>query len=506
MAAANFGVGIWAGIWAGVAAIVAYRARRGDRLNAAGWMIVIAAFLAAQEDPGLLIWMASVGPGVDRDGVVGLVHPHTIGHMYGGAFLALAGLLMCGWVARTAFRRGERWAWNALLMFLLVAGGVDIYEVLFIYPHGFPLGATPADGVRGFGWLEIAAWILIWATALAYSRSRPKQAAAGSGDPDADPKFVHPFRALAKEKATVRFETPPGHQAQVDWGTFKKPGRKRVQGFVMTLGWSRTQYLDFTDSQALALLLACHEQAFHDFGGVPEEILYDRVKTVWLREYERVTSSSALASSTSPTTTAFGLDSVAPNVRRTRARPRTASATCARTCGRGFATTARPTTCSTSAGAGWMRPATCASMARPASGQSTACPRKACAPSRICRPTELWFWSGDGSPATASSATPAAGTRLQLNTPDANFGFARPWTAWSSTTEGLRGSLRIGGHRCVTHSRNQEATDGHGRTRRRAKSRTRGHWRNRRDTRGHEMLRVRDREAPGSNPGPPTNF
>jgi len=34
----------------------------------------------------------------------------------------------------------------------------------------------------------------------------------------------------------------------------------------------------------LALFLGCHEQAFHDFGGVPEEILYDRVKTVWLRD------------------------------------------------------------------------------------------------------------------------------------------------------------------------------------------------------------------------------
>ncbi len=56
----------------------------------------------------------------------------------------------------------------------------------------------------------------------------------------------------------MRFETPPGRQAQVDWGTFKKPGRKRVQGFVMTLGCSRAQYLDFTDSQALALFLACH--------------------------------------------------------------------------------------------------------------------------------------------------------------------------------------------------------------------------------------------------------
>ena len=32
-------------------------------------------------------------------------------------------------------------------------------------------------------------------------------------------EFMHPVRALAKEKATVRFETPPGRQAQVDWAS-----------------------------------------------------------------------------------------------------------------------------------------------------------------------------------------------------------------------------------------------------------------------------------------------
>lgn len=86
---------------------------------------------------------------------------------------------------------------------------------------------------------------------------------------------------------TARFETPPGKQAQVDWGIFKKPGRKRVQGFVMTLGWSRTMYLDFSETQALAGFLRCHEQAFHYFGGIPEQILYDRTKTVWLRDDDR---------------------------------------------------------------------------------------------------------------------------------------------------------------------------------------------------------------------------
>ncbi len=100
-------------------------------------------------------------------------------------------------------------------------------------------------------------------------------------------EFLKPLRPLVAEKATVRFETPPGRQGQVDWGTFKKPGRKRVQGFVLTLGWSRASYLDFSETQALPAFLGCHERAFHYLGGVPEEILYDRTKTVWMRDDER---------------------------------------------------------------------------------------------------------------------------------------------------------------------------------------------------------------------------
>jgi transposase len=60
-----------------------------------------------------------------------------------------------------------------------------------------------------------------------------------------------------------------------------------VHGFVMTLGWSRAVYLGFSDTQALAAFLRCHEEAFNDLGGVPEKILYDRTKPVWLRDDER---------------------------------------------------------------------------------------------------------------------------------------------------------------------------------------------------------------------------
>ena len=66
-------------------------------------------------------------------------------------------------------------------------------------------------------------------------------------------------------------------------------------------------------------------------------------------------------------------------------------------------------------------------------------------------------------------------------------------------------SIMRGGHSCVTQFRNQEDTGGLERTRRARRLSAGGHARNRRDTEGHTVVPVRDREAPGSNPGPPTN-
>ena len=39
--------------------------------------------------------------------------------------------------------------------------------------------------------------------------------------------------------------------------------------------------------QKLGTLLKMHEEAFRQLGGVPEEILYDRMKTVWVEADER---------------------------------------------------------------------------------------------------------------------------------------------------------------------------------------------------------------------------
>src|SRR5262249_38844528 len=127
---------------------------------------------------------------VFRGGVLGLVHAHTRGHMYGAAILALAGLGLAVVIAHAALRRGEAWAWWSLAGFWLLGAAAVVYEVFGIYPHGFPLAPTPADGVRGFGWPTLAAWIVIWAAGLAVAAPavlagtrQPQQVTARVGAP-----------------------------------------------------------------------------------------------------------------------------------------------------------------------------------------------------------------------------------------------------------------------------------------------------------------------------------
>jgi transposase len=108
-----------------------------------------------------------------------------------------------------------------------------------------------------------------------------------AGSVDLVRRFLRTLRAERQRtgKLTVRYETGPGEQAQVDWkhaGGFTDPqGRTvKVYAFVMVLSFSRALFVQFTTSMALPVLLACHEAAFAFFGGVPRRILYDNMKQV----------------------------------------------------------------------------------------------------------------------------------------------------------------------------------------------------------------------------------
>jgi len=103
--------------------------------------------------------------------------------------------------------------------------------------------------------------------------------------------WLRPQRKDVHALAVRRFETPPGKQAQVDWGhlgSLMEAGTEHMLwGFTITLGYSRMMMAEAATDQKLGTLLRMHEAAFRAWGAVPEEILYDRMKTVWTGIDER---------------------------------------------------------------------------------------------------------------------------------------------------------------------------------------------------------------------------
>lgn len=90
-------------------------------------------------------------------------------------------------------------------------------------------------------------------------------------------------------QATVRIERPPGEEAQVDFGYAGKlidpqsGEARRAWAFVITLSWSRHQYVRFVFDQKVATWLDCHRRAFEFFGGVPRRLVIDNLKAAITR-------------------------------------------------------------------------------------------------------------------------------------------------------------------------------------------------------------------------------
>lgn len=105
-------------------------------------------------------------------------------------------------------------------------------------------------------------------------------------------ELVREVRPPRERGFEVRFETPAGCQAQVDFAHFNVefgdcPGRHRsIWLFTFVLGHSRYLWGRFVEHQDLQTVLRCHMEAFEHIGGVPREILYDRMKTAVLGEVD----------------------------------------------------------------------------------------------------------------------------------------------------------------------------------------------------------------------------
>jgi transposase len=95
-------------------------------------------------------------------------------------------------------------------------------------------------------------------------------------------KFVRKVRPK-KTKAYLTLAFAPGECAQVDWGSYGSvrvgESTRRLSFFVMVLCYSRQMYVEFTVAQTMEHFLACHQNAFQAFGGVPGRIMIDNLKT-----------------------------------------------------------------------------------------------------------------------------------------------------------------------------------------------------------------------------------
>ncbi|WP_103727913.1 IS21 family transposase [Novosphingobium sp. HII-3] len=87
----------------------------------------------------------------------------------------------------------------------------------------------------------------------------------------------------AQKRATVRFETPPGHQLQIDFGEARVwigDERIRVHIFVATLCYSRRMHIRPSLRERQIDWFEGMEGTFLRFGGVPTEVLFDNARAL----------------------------------------------------------------------------------------------------------------------------------------------------------------------------------------------------------------------------------
>lgn len=99
--------------------------------------------------------------------------------------------------------------------------------------------------------------------------------------------YVQSRRPPKTVPAVRRYETKAGKQCQMDWGicSYMDPDgiEHKVPAFAMVLGYSRVRYVEFTKRCDIFSLQRCILNAFEYFGGVPEVVLTDNMKTVVVR-------------------------------------------------------------------------------------------------------------------------------------------------------------------------------------------------------------------------------
>ena len=96
-------------------------------------------------------------------------------------------------------------------------------------------------------------------------------------------RLLASIHASLPPEATVPLTFAPAEAAQVDFGAGphlrdEAGVRRRAWCFVMTLCFSRHQYVEFVFDQTVATWLGCHRRAFEWFAAVPQRVIIDNPK------------------------------------------------------------------------------------------------------------------------------------------------------------------------------------------------------------------------------------
>jgi transposase len=142
-----------------------------------------------------------------------------------------------------------------------------------------PPVATKLDAYKGIIEARLAAYPELSAVRLLAEI----RAAGYTGGYSQLKAFVRHVRPAPAPEPVVRFETPAGKQAQVDFARFTFPFGVRY-ALLVVLGYSRLLWCRFYPCQDMRTLVSGLEDAFRFFGGVPQELLFDQMKAVITRD------------------------------------------------------------------------------------------------------------------------------------------------------------------------------------------------------------------------------
>lgn len=98
-------------------------------------------------------------------------------------------------------------------------------------------------------------------------------------------RYVRERHGLGRKQVFCRIETEAGKEAQVDFGyagMVYDPDRgreRKVYAFVMVLSYSRHRFVRLVFGQDKGTWIECHRLAFEFFGGVPERVVLDNLKS-----------------------------------------------------------------------------------------------------------------------------------------------------------------------------------------------------------------------------------